>query len=357
MNDYSDKVLFVGPDYRLRGGMATVLKVYAESLKSFNFLPTYRYTKNPMALFFFIAALFKLIGILLTRRSIQIVHIHTASRGSFFRKSIVLLTARLFRRKTILHIHGGEFRQFFEGAGIFKSYIRKILNLADELVCLSEEWKEYFAALCQHRPIIVLNNPVIIPQQPAAAYKNELPVNILFLNHINRPKGIFDVLQCVANNKNLIKGSFILTIAGAGKNDELLEFIEREGLGDTVHFRGWVEGEDKNKLLNECDAFILTSYNEGLPVSILEAMARKKAIIATEVGGIPRIVKKGENGWLIKPGDEKALAAIFSNIKEQPSMLESYGNESFRIVQDFSAEKVAGKLNDMYRKLLIPPIT
>jgi glycosyltransferase involved in cell wall biosynthesis len=344
-------VLFVGPHFNLRGGIASVLKVYAQTIQPFNFLPTYFYTNPALSILYFLGAFAKLFWILLTNRNIKIVHIHTASRGSFFRKSAIVLLSKFFRNKTVLHIHGGEFKLFFNNAGFLKRYIKYILNTVDEVVCLSDEWKIYFDALIGKEKSIVLNNPVIIPAQTTVK-KVSPPVNVLFLNHINTAKGIFDVLSFFNDNKAWLKGSFKLTVAGAGDSEKLQQFIAINNLGDMIDYKGWVEGKEKEALIQNSDVFILTSYNEGLPVSILEAMAYKKAIISTNVGGIPRIVRPNENGWLTTPGDKETLATIFKEIKNSSSILENYGQRSFEIAQDYSPENVNNKLGRIYERLL-----
>lgn len=346
-------VLFVGPHYSLRGGMAAVLKTYSQTIEPFNFLPTYFY-KNPVgSIGYFFIAFVKLFWILVSNRQIKIVHIHTASRGSFFRKSAMVLLCRLSGRKTVLHIHGGEFKLFFNNAGFLKGYIKYILNSVDEVICLSDEWKVYFDSVTNKKKSIVLNNPVIIPSatvaKPAAS-----PVSVLFLNHINKAKGIFDVLDFFHQNKEWLKGSFKLVVAGAGESEQLEQLIVANNLNDIIEYKGWVEGAGKEALIQECDVFILTSYNEGLPVSILEAMAHKKAVISTNVGGIPRIVLPGKNGWLTQPGDTKALKTIFTEIKNNITVLDNYGKRSFEIVQDYSPEKVNETLARIYNGLATP---
>lgn len=350
-------VLFVGPHYSLRGGIASVLKVYSETIEPFNFLPGYFYKNPVLSIFYFFAGFAKLFWILLTNRQIKIVHIHTASRGSFFRKSKMVLLSKLFRKKTILHIHGGEFKIFLTNAGFLKRYILYILNSVDEVVCLSDEWKVYFDSLTAKKKSIVLNNPVIIPAETAAK-KITLPVNVLFLNHLNSAKGIFDVLDFFNENKGWLIGSFQLTVAGAGDSEKLQQFIATNNLNDIIEYKGWVEGKEKEELIKNSDVFILTSYNEGLPVSILEAMAHKMAIISTNVGGIPRIVRPGENGWLIVPGDKEALVNVFKEIKNNPVILGNYGLCSYEIAQDYSPENVNEKLGRIYEELLaLKPIS
>lgn len=349
--DHFKQVLYIGPHYSLRGGMASVLKVYAQSIRPFNFIAGYYYLNPVAGIFYFGGALFKLFWILLTNRDIKIVHLQSASRGSFFRKSIMILLSKLFGKKTILHIHGGEFKIFYNHAGFLKNYIRFILNSVDEVICLSDEWKDYFDSITDKKKAIVLNNPVIFPASSSPKSAGA-PVKVLYLNHINKAKGIFDVLDFIEENKEWLAGSFIFEIAGAGDNQELEQFISTNKLHHLVKYIGWIEGAEKENLIKGCDVFILTSYNEGLPMSILEAMVYSKAIISTKVGGIPRIVKPGENGWLVTPGNKNELLEVFNEIKNNSNILAGYGNRSYAIAGDYSPEAVKEKLGRIYEEVL-----
>ncbi len=353
MKDYCKHVLFVGPNYQLRGGMASVLKIYFQNISEFNFLATYGKGNAFVNIFYFIKALIIFLWRMFTNRQIKIVHIHTACRGSFTRKSIIQLLSKMFGKKTILHIHGGEFKIYYKTAGsIKKRFILYTLKNADELAVLSDEWKVYFDALTGKKKSIIINNPVVLPE---AAQKNSLstPVNVLYLNHITEKKGIFDLIELFKRNKESYKNIFKLNIAGNGDGlDKMKSLIVEYGLEELVEYKGWVSGQAKEDLLQQCNVFILPSYFEGLPMSILETMAISKPVIATNVGGIPRTVKPGENGWLFAPADVNALQNIFDEIKSNPSILEGYGKKSFEIVQDFSIIKVIEKLNGIYGGLL-----
>jgi glycosyltransferase involved in cell wall biosynthesis len=87
-------------------------------------------------------------------------------------------------------------------------------------------------------------------------------------------------------------------------------------------------------------------------MSILEAMVYKKAIISTQVGGIPRIVKPGENGWLTAPGDKKALGPVFTEIQNNVQLLDKYGARSFEIAKNYSPSQVKHELGRIYEGLL-----
>jgi len=353
MKDYSKNVLFVGPHLDLRGGIAAVLKVYHMHFNNFNFLPTCTNSNGISGLFYFAKAKIKFIWLMLTRREIKVIHIHSSFQGSFTRKSMILLLAKLFGKKTVFHIHAGGFKMFYHDSSKMKqAYIRYILNLTDVLATLSPEWKIFFDSITKEPKSIVLNNPVTIPVNTK---KNtlEIPVQVLYLNHITKDKGIFDIIELFIQHKEMLKGTFKLNIAGGGSGLEKVQaMIAENNLEGLIEYKGWVSGKDKEELTAACNLFILTSYYEGLPMSILEAMACRKPVIATNVGGIGSVVKPGTNGWLMAPGDIQALKNIFEEIKKNPAVLEGYGENSFNIVQDFSVINLVEKLNGIYGGLL-----
>ncbi len=356
MKNYCKHVLFAGPHYNLRGGMASVLKIYAENINGFNFLPTYgkgnAVTNN---LLYFPKAIMVFLWKLLTDRNIKIIHIHAACRGSFSRKAILHLLAKVLGKKTILHIHGGEFKMYYKNAGRFnKRFILYTLKNANQLAVLSGEWKEYFDSLTGKKDSVIINNPVLVPNT-LLQNKIAVPVNVLYLNHITEKKGFFDLLELFRRNKETYKNTFKLNVAGSGEGlEKMKSLIAENGLEELVEYKGWVSGQAKDDLLKQCNVFVLPSWFEGLPMSILEAMAFSKPVIATNVGGIPRAVKPGENGWLFTPSDINALQNIFDEIKNNPAVLEAYGEKSFDIVQDFSITRVVDKLNGLYEQMLEP---
>ncbi len=103
-------VLYLGPQYKNhRGGIGAVLDVYSRNIQSFKFIPTYVTKSSFKRAVTYVSALFKLLGVLITDRQVKILHIHCASKGSFLRKSVMILIGQLFKRKVVLHIHGGGF--------------------------------------------------------------------------------------------------------------------------------------------------------------------------------------------------------------------------------------------------------
>lgn len=344
-------VLYIGPAYKdHRGGIGAVLSVYASHIRPFKFIRTYSYGNPLQKAAVYIGAVFTLVWKLITDRDIRIVHIHSASRGSFLRKSVMVMIARLFRKKVIIHIHGAEFHLFYEEARRYRWFLQFILRRADMVICLSDRWKDFFSGHFRLKKLAIVKNVMEEPLTPASPYKKGQRINLLFLGAVGDRKGIFDLLE-VLRLKNGLRDRVTLTIGGNGEIERLNRSIIDYRLGDHVQYAGWVKNGSKNELLHQCDVYVLPSYNEGLPISILEAMAYGKAVISTTVGGIPEIVRPGYNGWLFEPGDKTALGKILEDALADPARLEQYGRNSLLISKEYSPDAVFDTLRKLYLEL------
>ena len=128
--------------------------------------------------------------------------------------------------------------------------------------------------------------------------------------------------------------------------------IEEGGLQNIVTFEGWVAGENKIDLLNWAKLFILPSFNEGLPIAILEAMSYKMPIISSSVGGIPEIVKDGVNGSIVTPGNDEEIFKAIKKYVDDRTLLSKQGEESYKVVQTYLPEYVMNHLKEIYENLL-----
>lgn len=350
----SNAILTIGPDYRNhRGGIGAVLEVYNKCFENFKFLASYKVGSVLYKSIYFFYFLFIFIIRLVLDGNIRIVHIHGASRGSFVRKFICFIIAKyIFRKKTIYHIHGAEYHLFYSHSNmIIKKSIRIFINNSDCIFCLSEVWKDFFALNFNPKKIEIVPN---IIDYPSVNNQNKgfLVKNFLFLGQIGNGKGIFDLLEVFLRNKEKYNGIIKLVIGGNGETEKLKAIIKEKQIEEFVEFIGWVTNEKKINCLQTADVYILPSYNEGLPISILEAMSYGQAIIATNVGGIPEIVIPGRNGVLIEPGNlieiEKAIDFFIDN----PEKIKSYGKESKHIVMKHLPDAVVMELSNIYKLLL-----
>lgn len=350
MKDY--KVIHIGPSIKTQGGISSVLKIYREQLAgalNFSFIPSYSGRGRWKDIILFTAALFTVFVSCLAGRNI-IYHIHVASRGSYLRKSIIARVCLLFRRKVILHIHGGRFDYFIENSGdLKKKRIIGLMNRADRIVVLSQSWRSYFRQYLPDDKIVVLHNPCPTIA-PSYNKPTEMPVRLVFIGRLCRAKGAWDLVDAIGR---MDACGMRLDMYGNGENEWIKSLVEQKGLDGIISVHEWVSNDTINRVLDSAHILVLPSYYEGLPMSILEAMSKGLAIVAGNVGGIPEAVIDNENGFLVKPGDIETLADRMSRLVRDPDLRAKMGARSLVIArQKFSIRSVQCQLSLLYRDVV-----
>jgi glycosyltransferase involved in cell wall biosynthesis len=284
------------------------------------------------------------------RQHPAVVHVHAASRASFVRKSVVLLIARLAGSKTIFHLHGGGFRQFFtvEAGGLMRRWIRHTLEASSVVIALSPGWARFVQSIAPQARVAVVPNAV--PLAPPSSVREE-PGRILFLGRLESAKGVFELLGAGA----LLAPRFPalrLVFGGEGDAGALRRRAAELGIEDRLELPGWLEPQARDGQLARASVFCLPSHAEGLPMAMLEAMASGRAVVASSVGGIPETIVDGVNGLLVPPRDEAALARALAQVLGDDALrarLALAGRAT--IEQHYSTEVVCGQLSALYREL------
>lgn len=344
----SKHILTLGVDYRQpKGGMAQVLNNYAlYVLKPFHFVRTTLIGNKVGKACCLLWAIISFTGQCLFG-GIQIVHIHGASYISFWRKRIFILLAKAFHKKVVYHVHGGKFKDF---TAQNRKSVQQTLRKVDVVIALSDYWKEFFEKDLKCPVVKVVPNIISHPQ-PVKSDKSGM-IECLFLGAINDNKGIFDLVNLIAEHQDTLRSRFCLHIGGIGETNRLKSIITLHHIEDIVIYEGWIDAEQKARLFSQADIFILPSYFEALPISILEAMSYHLPILSTCVGGIPEIVINGKNGLLVPPGDNDALWNCLQRMMNDREMRISMGEVSFDLVQPHFPENVCTYLENIYTPLL-----
>lgn len=343
----NNKILTITPPYKKpKGGIGQVVNSYSKIFDPFYTVITTSYESNRLKKLFILLNSLIHFFYYMTFKDIKIVHIHTASENSFKRKSLFINLSKLFRKKVLLHIHGASFKEFTSKN---KKFIGTNLKKCDKIIALSDSWKQFFTDIYDLKNVTVLPN--IVENPIKKEYVSEDKLKILYLGIIGDRKGIFDLLSILKENKDFYKTKIIINIGGNGEIERLNEYITDNQLEELVNYEGWVSGNKKIELLNSTDIYILPSYNEGLPISILEAMSYGKPIISTNVGGIPEIVDN-QNGIIIEPGDKKALKAAINYFLNNRDEINKKGLESLKKVQKHLPDNVKRQLIRIYEDLL-----
>lgn len=331
--------------HKIYGGVAAVESVYSTFYKPFNHITTTVDCGIVHKLFVFIKAYFQFWWWMLWHKQIRIVHVHSSSDTSFWRKRIFINLAKMFGKKVIFHCHGGDFHEF---TSKHHKAVTKTIAKCDCIIALSESWKKWFEETFNHRNIVVIKNVIALPHVQKIKHDDFV---LLFLGRLSERKGIYDLIDVLAQHKAEFDGKVKLLFGGDGEVEQVKELLKKHNLTGIAEFQGWVAGEEKEHLLNIANAFILPSYTEGLPISVLEAMSYSLPIISTTVGGIPEIVKNGVNGYLIEPGDKEAMYNAIRSLMSNKQLRDEMGKKSDKIVQAHLPDYVEQQLSNLYNSL------
>jgi glycosyltransferase involved in cell wall biosynthesis len=284
-----------------------------------------------------------------------LVHVQTASRASFWRKSIVCLLARIAGRPYLVHVHGGEFMKFYaqECRPLTQRWIRHTLARAALVIALSEQWRERLQAIAPAARIEVLPNGVTLPDLQSPQ-RPRTPA-LLFVGDLIRAKGLYDLLHAFGRVAARFP-DLELICAGGAPPAEMTRLVAQLGLKGRVSCPGWLGPQRLRAELGRATMFALPSYAEGMPMALLEAMSWALPVVATPVGGVPQVVEDGVNGLLVAPGDVDGLAAALGRLLSEAALRESLGAAARRTIETrFSLATTLERLGDLYRRFGLEP--
>jgi glycosyltransferase involved in cell wall biosynthesis len=262
---------------------------------------------------------------LLLRVKPHVVHIATSEGLSFLKQGIAVALARMSGARVVLAPHFSYERLLLRN-GLWGAYHRFVLRRCNGLIALSKEWlvlRQWLpGCLIEYLPNAIDLKPYRDLPRPRADGDDQV-VRILFLGHIGRDKGSFDLVEAARQLERLLPtASWQIELRGEellpGDLEKLQQLINESGLQERVHIRPPVFNADKVACLASTDLFILPSYHEGMPISVLEAMASSLPVVATHVGGLPDLVADGENGLLVSPGQPGELAEALAELIGDP---------------------------------------
>lgn len=343
------KVLMIGPARSVKGGMTSVVDNYfkygLDKEVDLKYIETVNDKNKVLKLLKIIKGYVEYISNI---KKYDVIHIHMASRRSTFRKGKYIRIAKRYGKKIILHIHGAEFKIFYnnECNNNQKKYIIDTLNMADKIIVLSEEWKDFFSKLVDKNKIEVIYNAILIPDN---FEKNLDTKRILFLGRFGKRKGIYDLIK-VLEELCVKYPDLTLYAGGDGEIEKVRQIVNEKNLENNIKILGWVSGEEKEKLLKESSFYILPSYNEGMPMSVIEGMAYKNVTVSTNVGGIPKVITNMQNGILINPGDTESLYRYLDELLQDKELRIKLSENARKTTEEkFNIKNNIKKLIEVYK--------
>ena len=343
-------VLMFGPDLSEQGGMGSVQRLiveYAPKELKINHVTTWNGRDNTLTLFSKALAVYLL---RLFQHRVDIVHIHVSERGSVLRKLILALIAFVWSKPVIMHTHGCEFHLFFDNLPKPAKYLlSKIWQGCARTIVLSKSWQQIYIDKLQLPPykVVVQYNPVVFGEH-IASEPNLERIKFILLGKVNRRKGVFDLLKAISQLSLNYRDKIGLTIVGNGEVEQAIALARELQIESLVDFTGWVDPQECDRLLEEADVFVLPSYNEGLPMALLEAMSLKLPAITTPVGGIPEIIIDRENGLLVEPGRIEELVNAIQTLVDDESLRLKLGSAAYERAKLLDIENYIRNMLDIY---------
>ena len=242
---------------------------------------------------------------------VDVIHVNLSSYGSTYRKIQVTRLARLLGIPYVLHLHGATYAEFWP---TWDNHLRRSIHAmfanAAKVMVLGKVWRDFVISRCpeaEERVVIV----------PNATAKPTLPhsgggefVHLLFLGRIGERKGVPQLGEALYRMRDL--PGWRATIAGDGEVEQARARTRDLGLADRVELPGWCNDNKVAELISEADVLVLPSFNENLPMSVIEGMAAGLAVVTTPVGAVEDIIHHGENGLLVPAGDVDALTSALT---------------------------------------------
>ena len=328
------RVLMVGPDPSGRGGISRVVKMWRDSGLFEEYGVSYLssvgegfWRRWPG---FWIS-----VGRFLTLvYQARLVYIHTASRGSFYRKAVFVLVALGFGKPVVLHVHSAFFAEFVGAFGIVRRCaFLPLLKRVKAVVALTENIADAMEDVVPGLSLRVIGNPVDVAgmSNPSAiARSND---RVCYLGWYTKGKGVYDLVDAVE-----ILGSrgtkLRLEMFGTHGEEYLKAYVAFKGMASVIRVHGWIDDTRKLEELYESALLVLPSYTEGMPNVVLEAMATHTPVVCTAVGGLREVVKDGENALVVEVGNAAVLADRIENALASESLRTKVAANAFTMVRE-----------------------
>lgn len=281
----------------------------------------------------------------------KIAHLHTAERGSFWRKKFLMDFYHKHGIKVVMHHHAAEFEDFYEKCTeAQKRKVQKALADADVNIVLSKRLVPMIKEKQPKARVEVLYNAVNTYDNNPYSLDAR---NVLFMGRLGVRKGTFDLIEAIKRLDKEIPVDVKFYLCGDMGENEVRQKVKELGIEHRIAHVGWIDGEQKCEFMSKSMINCLPSYNEGLPMTILETMAAGIPNISTNIASIPEVLVDGENGYLITPGDVDALGDRLRKLINEPELRRKFSETSYALVtRDFSLASNIEKLKGLYDSLL-----
>ena len=253
------------------------------------------------------------------------VHVNMAERLSIVRKGAVIVLSRALGIPVVLHLHAAELHHSYPRLpGPLQAMTRWVFSLPASCVVLGTAAQRFVVdelRVPSSRVEIVFNG-VPAPTAARRTVKENAVRRLLFVGNLSERKGVTDLLKALSS-PGFEDLPLELVLAGDGDIRSYQDKANALGLEKKVRFTGWVGQGEVAELMAQADVLVLPSYDEGLPLVILEALGNGVAVVCTPVGEIPSVLQHGVTACFVEPGDVNGLAAALQGLLRRPELVQT----------------------------------
>jgi glycosyltransferase involved in cell wall biosynthesis len=257
-----------------------------------------------------------------------------------------LLAKKILRKKTMIFFHGWD-RDFENRIDRhLKTIFRATFN-CDRGVVLAGAFKEKLISWGFDREKIAVETTVY--EQFEAPVTRDLN-KMIFLSRFVKGKGCLVAIQTMEILAKQFPGLKLFMVGDGPLTAELKDYVKNGGFTDSVEFTGWLNGDEKYRLLKQCGIMLYpTDFGEGLPICLLEGMGSGLAVVTRPVAGIPDVFTDGENGYLVPTNAPEDFAAKVGQLLNDRSLWERISkHNSSQAKARFEISNVANRMEDFY---------
>jgi glycosyltransferase involved in cell wall biosynthesis len=281
----------------------------------------------------------------------DVLHLCTSGGPASLKDAVVLRLSRRFEVPAVVHYHMGRLPAVARDRFLEWRFTLRAMRRADAVVTLDARSEAVVKEALPGRRVLTLPNMVEVdavddvrrqfagePVAPAPS------VRLVFVGHVLPEKGVRELIAAAARLRHRGVRLDIVGPATSRFRDELHSIADRLGTADWLQFHGGVEHSAAVGRILAADVFVLPSYTEGAPMSVLEAMACGKPIVSCPVGAVPEMLDIGgsqECGALVPCRDVDALASTLDDVASNPAKRQAWGAQARRRVEQHYAAPVA----------------
>jgi glycosyltransferase involved in cell wall biosynthesis len=280
-----------------------------------------------------------------------LIHFNIAlAKPSIIRDTPLIIIAKLFRKKMIIHIHGGDYLTFKKMPMWMMLLLKLGLKGKNPKVVLSPAEDQALREKLKIKNLFILYNCVDIAEAKSynRTYDKQEILKLLFLGRISDKKGLEYIYNALSSLKQ--KGiKFKFTMAGKGPEEEFYIKKFTDLLKNDFEFKGVVFGDSKTNILKENNVFLLPSFFEGLPMALLESMSFGLVPITTNVGSMKYVIINDENGILVNAYSADDIDQAIQKLYRQTDYMHRLSkNAKNHILTHFVPEDYINHLNKIY---------